>query len=106
MREIQKRASKLDRSAMHWLLQKLDEDDMDTFLSNLPGVPSLAFDGQETRGRGFDRRRRSRVYQKAHHDVFKISRTFARRIHVACSGLYQFLMINLRDGISILYQSE
>jgi hypothetical protein len=37
MREIQKRASKLDRSAMHWLLQELDEDDMDTFLSGLPG---------------------------------------------------------------------
>jgi hypothetical protein len=37
MREIQKRASELDRSAMHWLLQDLDEDDMDTFLSGLPG---------------------------------------------------------------------
>jgi hypothetical protein len=37
MREIQKRASELDRSAMHWLLQELDEDDMDTFLSGLPG---------------------------------------------------------------------
>ena len=79
MREIQKRASKLDRSAMLWLLQKLDEDDMDTFLSNLPGVPSLAFDGQETRGRGFDGRRRSRVYQRAHHDVFKISVNFRKK---------------------------
>jgi hypothetical protein len=37
MREIKKRASELDRSAMHWLLQELDEDDMDTFLSGLPG---------------------------------------------------------------------
>jgi Family of unknown function (DUF6535) len=37
MREIQKRASELDRSAMHWLLQEIDEDDMDTFLSGLPG---------------------------------------------------------------------
>jgi hypothetical protein len=37
MREIQKRASELDRSAMRWLLQELDEDDMDTFLSGLPG---------------------------------------------------------------------
>jgi hypothetical protein len=39
MREIQKRASELDRSAMHWLLQELDEDDMDTFLSGtFPGT--------------------------------------------------------------------
>ena len=37
MREIQRRASELDRSAMHWLMQELDEDDMDTFLSGLPG---------------------------------------------------------------------
>ena len=37
MREIKKRASELDRSAMHWLLQELDEDDMDTFLNGLPG---------------------------------------------------------------------
>ena len=37
MKEIKKRASELDRSAMHWLLQELDEDDMDTFLSGLPG---------------------------------------------------------------------
>jgi hypothetical protein len=36
MKEITKRASELDRSAMHWLLQELDEDDMDTFLSGLP----------------------------------------------------------------------
>ena len=35
--EIKKRAPELDRSAMHWLLQKLDEGDMDTFLSCLPG---------------------------------------------------------------------
>ena len=37
MKDIKKRASELDRSAMHWLLQELDEDDMDTFLSGLPG---------------------------------------------------------------------
>jgi hypothetical protein len=37
MKEIKKRASELDRSAMHWLLQELDEDDMDTFLDGLPG---------------------------------------------------------------------
>jgi Family of unknown function (DUF6535) len=37
MTEIKKRASELDRSAMHWLLQELDEDDMDAFLSGLPG---------------------------------------------------------------------
>jgi len=37
MREIKERASELDRSAMRWLLQELDEDDMDTFLSGLPG---------------------------------------------------------------------
>ena len=37
MQEIKKRASELDRSAMHWLLQELDEDNMDTFLSGLPG---------------------------------------------------------------------
>ena len=36
-KEIKKRALELDRSAMHWLLQKLDEGDMDTFLSCLPG---------------------------------------------------------------------
>jgi len=36
-KEIKKRAPELDRSAMHWLLQKLDEVDMDTFLSCLPG---------------------------------------------------------------------
>ena len=37
MKEIKKRASELDRSAMHWLLQELDEDDMDNFLRGLPG---------------------------------------------------------------------
>ena len=37
MKEIKRRALELDRSAMHWLLQELDEDDMDTFLSGLPG---------------------------------------------------------------------
>jgi hypothetical protein len=39
MKEIKKkmRASKLDRSAMHWLLQELEEDNMDTFLNGLPG---------------------------------------------------------------------
>jgi Family of unknown function (DUF6535) len=39
MNEVKKRkrASELDRSAIHWLLQELDEDDMDTFLSGLPG---------------------------------------------------------------------
>ena len=37
MTEIKKRAPKLDRSAMRWLLQEIDEDDMDTFLSGLPG---------------------------------------------------------------------
>ena len=37
MKEIEGRASKLDRSAMHWLLQELDDDNMDTFLSGLPG---------------------------------------------------------------------
>jgi hypothetical protein len=37
MKEINKRASELDRSAMYWLLEELDEDDMDTFLSGLPG---------------------------------------------------------------------
>ena len=37
MREIKRKASTLDRSAMHWLLQELDEDDMDTFLGGLPG---------------------------------------------------------------------
>jgi hypothetical protein len=37
MKEIKKRASELDRSAMHWLLQELDEDDMDNFLTGLPG---------------------------------------------------------------------
>ena len=37
MKEIKRRAPELDRSAMHWLLQELDEDDMDTFLSGLPG---------------------------------------------------------------------
>ena len=36
-REIKRRASQLDRSAMHWLLRELDEDDMDTFLTGLPG---------------------------------------------------------------------
>ena len=36
MKEVKKRASELDRIAMHWLLQELDEDDMDTFLSGLP----------------------------------------------------------------------
>jgi hypothetical protein len=37
MTKIKKRASELDRSAMHWLLQELDEDDMDAFLIGLPG---------------------------------------------------------------------
>ena len=37
MKEIKKRESELDRSAMHWLLQELDEDNMDTFLNGLPG---------------------------------------------------------------------
>ena len=37
LKEIEKRPSDLDRSAMQWLLQELDEDDMDTFLSGLPG---------------------------------------------------------------------
>jgi hypothetical protein len=41
MREIRKRASELDRSAMHWLLQELDEDDMDTFLGGFPGYLHL-----------------------------------------------------------------
>jgi hypothetical protein len=36
-REIEKRASELDRSSMNWLLRELDEDDMHTFLSGLPG---------------------------------------------------------------------
>lgn len=36
-KEITKRTLELDRSSMHWLLQKLDEVDMDTFLSCLPG---------------------------------------------------------------------
>ncbi|KAI0261630.1 hypothetical protein BC834DRAFT_461542 [Gloeopeniophorella convolvens] len=37
MKETKRRASTLDRSAMHWLLQELDEDDMDVFLKGLPG---------------------------------------------------------------------
>ncbi len=37
MTEVKNRASQLDRSAMHWLLQELDEDNMDTFLRGLPG---------------------------------------------------------------------
>jgi hypothetical protein len=37
MTEIKKRASELDQSAMHWLLQELNEDDMDAFISGLPG---------------------------------------------------------------------
>ena len=37
MKEVKTRAPELDRSAMHWLLQELNEDDMDTFLSSLPG---------------------------------------------------------------------
>jgi len=36
-REIEWRAAKLDQSAMHWLVRQLDEDDMHTFLSGLPG---------------------------------------------------------------------
>jgi len=38
-REIERpgRAAKLDQSAMHWLVRQLDEDDMHTFLSGLPG---------------------------------------------------------------------
>jgi hypothetical protein len=35
--EIKRQAPKLDQSAMHWLLQQLDEDEMDTFLGGLPG---------------------------------------------------------------------
>lgn len=34
--EIKKKGSILDRFAMHWLLQELDEDNMDTFLKGLP----------------------------------------------------------------------
>ena len=37
MKDIKMKAPELDRSAMHWLLQELDEDDMDTFLIGLPG---------------------------------------------------------------------
>jgi len=37
MKEIKKRASELDRAVMQWLLKELDEDDMDTFFSGLPG---------------------------------------------------------------------
>jgi hypothetical protein len=43
MKEIKKRASELEQSAMDWLLQglqeldELDEDDMDDFLGGLPG---------------------------------------------------------------------
>ena len=39
MEEVKRteRAPELDRSAIHWLLQKLDEDGMDNFLSGLPG---------------------------------------------------------------------
>ena len=39
VKEVKKkeRASELDRSAIQWLLQELDEDDMDNFLSGLPG---------------------------------------------------------------------
>jgi len=36
-REIERRAANLDPSAMHWLVRQLDEDDMHTFLSGLPG---------------------------------------------------------------------
>ena len=36
MKKVKKRRHQLDRIAMHWLLQELDEDDMDTFLSGLP----------------------------------------------------------------------
>ena len=35
--EIKKRAPELDQSAMHWLLQELNEDNMDAFLSGLSG---------------------------------------------------------------------
>ena len=38
MTETKKRASELDQSAMRWLLQELNEDDMDAFLSGLPGL--------------------------------------------------------------------
>jgi len=37
MKETKKRASVLDRYAMRWLLQKLDDEKMDTFLNGLPG---------------------------------------------------------------------
>jgi hypothetical protein len=37
MKATKKRGPELDRSAMHWLQKELDEDDMDTFLSGLPG---------------------------------------------------------------------
>ena len=36
-KEIKRKAAKLDESAMHWLVRQLDEDDMHTFLSSLPG---------------------------------------------------------------------
>jgi hypothetical protein len=35
--ETKSKASNMDRSAMHWLLNELDEDNMDNFLSGLPG---------------------------------------------------------------------
>ena len=66
MTEIEKRALELDRSAMHWLLQELDEDDMDAFLSGLPGYihspltdVKLAVEG--LRENGLPRRIRDRI---------------------------------------------
>lgn len=35
--DIKSKASNPDRSAMHWLLNEIDEDNMDNFLSGLPG---------------------------------------------------------------------
>jgi hypothetical protein len=66
MTEIEKRASELDRSAMHWLLQELGEDDMDAFLSGPPGYihspltdAKLAVEG--LREDGLPRRIRGRI---------------------------------------------
>jgi hypothetical protein len=66
MTEIKKRASELDRPAMHWLLQELEEDDMDTFLSGLPGYihspltdAKLVVEGLKEDG--FPRRIRDRI---------------------------------------------
>ncbi|KAF8494221.1 hypothetical protein F5888DRAFT_679896 [Russula emetica] len=66
MREIKKRASELDRSEIHWLLQELEEDDMDAFLSGLPGYihspltdAKLVVEGLKEDG--FPRRIRDRI---------------------------------------------